>query len=378
MSRNLTFAELARLFHSVFAFRPQEKAFTFFVDLPSEKVNDNALWKDRRRIETEWFLQLQSGIDRLPFTALNYCAYENVGSNNGDLPHSMLLLEHISASGETKSDVERPLREILEESSIVVAMTELSATAPLKNLAREMSFRGATLPGFTRGMIPALGLDYEKVNARVMEFKDRLDRANEANITFSTNAGDWELTLDLRFTTAHASGGIIRETGTVANLPSGEAYIVPFEGNEREKSRTQGDLPVQFGNEIVVFHVLGNRVVEVSGEGRYAREQEVLLEQEPAYGNLAELGLGVLGEWGILPVGSTLLDEKLGPHIAFGRSDHFGGRVGPKSFSDPARVVHIDWVFTPELQPMVKVRSMWLTYPSGVRELILVDGKMIV
>jgi hypothetical protein len=376
--RNLTFAELTRLFNTVFALRPQERALTFFVDLPSDSLPDNRLWIDRRRIITEWFLQMQSGLARLPFTALNYCAYENVGSNNNDLPETVQLVEQSTAFGETVADVRRPLRSILDESSVVVAMTELSATAPLKNLARTMSLRGATLPGFTRAMIPALGLDYQKVHARVSELKERLDRATEAHLSFAAAGNAYELTLDLRFRTAHSSGGIISEDGTVANLPSGEAYIVPFEGDARGGSATAGDLPVQFGDEVVVFRVTGNRAVEARGNGTNARIQAELLKREPAYGNLAELGIGVLSEWGIHPVGSTLLDEKLGLHIAFGRSDHFGGKIGPAAFTDQANVVHIDWVYSPYIQPLVEPHSVRLFYPGSQSEEIIRNGGLVV
>ena len=55
-----------------------------------------------------------------------------------------------------------------------------------------------------------------------------------------------------------------------------------------------------------------------------------------------ELGLGVLAAFGVKPIGKVLLDEKLGLHIAFGRSEHFGGRVGPGNFSSPDAVIHID------------------------------------
>jgi hypothetical protein len=74
---------------------------------------------------------------------------------------------------------------------------------------------------------------------------------------------------------------------------------------------------------------------------------------EPAYGNLAELGLGVLDAFGVEPTGEVLLDEKLGLHIAFGRSDHFGGQVGAAQFSSPEAVVHIDRVYVPRMQPKI-------------------------
>ena len=81
---------------------------------------------------------------------------------------------------------------------------------------------------------------------------------------------------------------------------------------------------------------------------------------EPAYSNVAELGLGLLRGYGIQPVGSLLLDEKLGLHIAFGRSDHFGGQVGADDFTSPDRVVHIDRVYLRQTQPRVRVKRIEL------------------
>ena len=63
----------------------------------------------------------------------------------------------------------------------------------------------------------------------------------------------------------------------------------------------------------------------------------------------------MLGDFGLSPTGSILLDEKLGLHIAFGRSDHFGGTVGPEDFSGPDAVIHLDRVFIREGMPDVNV-----------------------
>ena len=97
---------------------------------------------------------------------------------------------------------------------------------------------------------------------------------------------------------------------------------------------------------------------------------------EPAYANLAELGLGVLGDFGLEPTGSILLDEKLGLHIAFGRSDHFGGIVGPADFSSAEAVIHLDRVYIPGTQPDVKVDEVRLEGPQGSRILIR-DGEFL-
>lgn len=171
----------------------------------------------------------------------------------------------------------------------------------------------------------------------------------------------------------------MREPGTVGNLPSGEAYIVPYEGErDGEASATAGELPVQFGAELVVYRVEGNRAVDVLTSGPRAAQERALLQAEPAYGNMAELGLGVLGEWGVEAVGSTLLDEKLGLHIAFGRSDHFGGVTGPATFRERERVVHIDRVYVPSTQPAVRVVEVAFGYPDGAREIIMRDGRYVV
>jgi hypothetical protein len=334
---------------------------------------------DRRRIAAEWYALLGQHVAELPFAAVNCCAYENVGTNNADLPQAITLIDSCTrTSGGTMPKIE-PLEGILRRSSVVLAVTELSATAPLKLLARRFSFRGATLPGFTRPMIPALGLDYEAVNARVMLFKTRLDRAERADLKLSAEGRRFESRFDLRYRPGHSSGGILREDGVVGNLPSGEAYIVPYEGEQPGiSSFTEGILPVQFKDEIVLFRLAGNKAVEVLSMGPQSEAQKKQLAEEPAYGNIAELGIGVLGEWGIEGVGSTLLDEKLGLHIAFGRSDHFGGTTSPASFRHPGNVVHIDWVYVPSVQPKIAVETLVLHYHDGTSEELMEAGRLIV
>ena len=161
------------------------------------------------------------------------------------------------------------------------------------------------------------------------------------------------------------SGGLLPNPGSAGNLPSGEAYIVPFEG-ETEPSLSAGELPVQFGPELVRYRIAGNKAVEVLTQGKASLNEAEHLAREPAYGNLAELGLGVLAAFGVKPVGKVLLDEKLGLHIAFGRSEHFGGQVGPDDFSSPDAVVHIDRVYVPETQPDVTVKSVDLIMADGL------------
>jgi len=376
---NLDFPHLYSLLGSVFGLSLSEKDCTIFIDLPNQSVKDNRGWMDRRRIAAEWFSLLQQNFNVLPFSAVNCCAYENVGINNGDLPNSVILVDRCTKGIPEIRSTEQTLSSVLAGSSVVLSLTEFSATAPLKILAREHKFRGATLPGFSRAMIPALGLDYVQVNERVMQIKTRLDAAEQAHIQLRTGDRTYLAVLDLRYRSGHASGGVLVDPGTVGNLPSGEAYIVPYEGeNPSVQSESKGKLPVQFGSEVVVFRFAENRVVEVLSHGDQSDVQRKKLADEPAYGNIAELGIGVLGEWGVEGVGSTLLDEKLGLHIAFGRSDHFGGVTSPASFRVPQNVIHIDWVYVPSVQRLITVDQVTFIYPGDREEVIIRSGRLVV
>jgi hypothetical protein len=375
----LTFDQLSALLDSVFSLQANEQRLAILVDLPDARVGDHEAWADRRRIAAEWFDLLQAGAHRLPFSSIAFCVYPNVGSNNNDLPETMTVAETADEYARLPAGRVVPLDELLGSSAVVLALTEMSATAPLKNLAKRHGFRGATLPGFLRAMIPVLALDFEKVHDRVVEFKERMDRAHGIAVDLEAHGTAFASFFDLRFRTGHASGGLMREPGMVGNLPSGEAYIVPYEGErDGEPSATAGELPVQFGDEIVVYRLENNRAVEVTSIGPRSEEERQRLAQEPAYGNMAEVGIGVLGEWGIQAVGSTLLDEKLGLHIAFGRSDHFGGITGPASFRDRGRVVHVDRVYVPSVQPGVRVAGVSFVYPDQVRETIIRHGAFVV
>lgn len=379
MIKNLTYIELASVLRSVFAPGEDEKDLTFLVDLPNSSMPDAFEWLDRRRLSVEWFSMLQAHAADWPFQAFNFAVYDNVGSNNAELPAIVEIADSRPARGQPLPPGKVALAELLGRSSVVLSPTQLSATAPLKLLARTYPFRGATLPNFQRSMIPALRLDYEAVDARVQVVKHRMDNALGADLILSTGETTYRLHIDLRHRNGHASGGLMRERGVVGNLPSGEAYIVPYEGErEGDQSTTAGELPVQFRDEVVVFRIVQNRAVEILTSGPESDKQRWKLKEEAAYGNIAELGVGVLGEWGISAVGSTLLDEKLGLHIAFGRSDHFGGATSPQAFKHAARVVHVDWVYVPSVQPKISVKNLTFEYKEKKFESIIIADEIVI
>ena len=376
MAERLTGPELVALVQRVFQPRPGEAALAILVDLPDAQVPDDAAWAERRALAQAWVAELRACRGDLGLDA-HLAVYPNVHTNNGDLPDRVWLHAGgpLPASQDLDPATALPFPDFYREHPILIALTRFSATAPLKLAAKVYPIRAATMPGFRPDMIPALRLDYAEVNRRVNLLKDLLDRAEGADFRFRTPEGPCALHLDLRHRTGHASGGLVTQPGTAGNLPSGEAYIVPYEGERPgDPSRTEGVMPVQFGDEVVRYRITGNRAVEVLSAGPASAAEAALLAREPAYGNLAELGLGVLAAFGVKPVGEVLLDEKLGLHLAFGRSDHFGGQVGPRDFSGPAAVVHIDRVYVPETQPRVEVEAVDLHLPDGASVALMREG----
>jgi leucyl aminopeptidase (aminopeptidase T) len=380
MSPGLDAAELLRLVETVFRPRADDRALAVLIDLPDEHLPDRPAWAARRAMAADWCRGLRAAGAGSKLERVDLVAYRNVRRNNAELPSHAAVLRDPDRLPQSFDDLRDPpvaFDELFARYRILIAPTELSATAPLKLAAKRFGFRAATMPGFGPAMVPALRIDYEEVARRCEALKARLDPADGARVELEAAGARHVLNLDLRHRTATASGGRLTEPGPAGNLPSGETYIVPYEGERPgDPSRSEGHLPLELAGELLVYRISRNRIVEVTGNGPRAAAERNEVAREPAYANVAELGLGVLAAFGVRPVGEMLLDEKLGLHVAFGRSDHFGGTVGPADFSAPERVVHIDRVYIPEVQPRVVVRAVDLTRGSATEALIR-DGAWV-
>jgi leucyl aminopeptidase (aminopeptidase T) len=378
---DLSDRELAELVRRVFQPTAEDRRLAVLVDLPDAAVPDRPAWRRRREMARGWADRLAAMAGELGVeTSLHL--YRNPRGNNADLPPTAWRHDGgplPATADELDPSAAEPMTELFDRHRLLIAVTEFSATAPLKIAARQHHFRAATMPGFGAAMLPALRLDYVEIDRRVRHLKDLLDRADGADLRFTVAGEELELHLDLRHRTAHASGGVLTEPGTAGNLPSGETYVVPYEGEVAgDPSRSRGFLPVELEGEVVVYRIEENRAVEVVSQGPAASREAEQIAAEPAYANLAELGLGVLADFGLRPIGEILLDEKLGLHIAFGRSDHFGGQVGAADFTSPEAVIHIDRVYLPETQPRVRVEGADLAMADGSRLPLMRDRRFVI
>lgn len=321
--------DVHQLLNDVFAPTADECA-AVVVDLPHGSLDDDENWHVRRDMAAEWRQALVDlGLEVLPLIS-----YRATGAHNGDLP-AVADLE----------GREVDLLETLSGVNLCVAMTEFSATAPLFRIAKEHpGFRAASMPGVLRRMEEtALAADYREVARKAAILEDLLQQADSATIAFSTGE---EVSLDLRFRTAEADNGQCRAGADhrIINLPSGESFIVPYEGErEGEPSLTRGRIPVAYGAEKVVFEIEENLIRRVSGDGEQARRMNAYFAEDPARANLAELGLGCNDR--AVVKGTVLEDEKAGLHWAYGRSEHLGGVTDPDAFRSPENVVHQDIVY---------------------------------
>lgn len=380
MEKQLDAKELKKLVQSVFSLTEGDHHLLFIVDVPDNRLPDTELWLTRRTLAEEWCRELSTIKKELHFETVRLLAYPNVHSNNADLPSWGVFMDSgmPQATTETISKMKDRVifNDILAEVQIVMAPTQLSTTAPLKLLAPQLDFRAATMPGFSPAMLPALRLDYAEVNRRVDLITTEVSVATAADIQFTVDSKDvYNVHFDLRHREGHASGGRFPRMGEAGNFPSGESYIVPYEGELNDASESQGTIPVQLGDEVVIYRIEKNKAVKIISTGPQSEKEKSKITEEPAYSNIAELGFGVLNDFGLSPVGVTLLDEKLGLHIAFGRSDHFGGNVGVKDFSSPEAVVHIDRIYIPETAPRIFVNRVELTYPDRSKKLLMKNGE---
>lgn len=356
---------LRRLLIDVFEPEPGERV-TVMTDLPHGSLADHPDWAERRLMAAEWQQAFAALGQERGFEVHPLLTYPATGAHNADLPSEGFLgQERVS------------LEEILSRTTLAVALTEFSPTAPLAlRAARQPDFRAATLPGVLRRMEQtALAADYRRIAARCRWIRERLEPAEEMEVLFATGHL-WRV--DLRYRRVEVDDGHLPRHKPpplrVINLPSGETYQVPYEGERPgEPSRTQGQIPVVAGEEVMVFQVEENCIVEVQGQGSAAEAYRALFEADPARRNIAEVAFGC-NEKAVV-TGNILEDEKAGFHWAFGRSDHLGGVVGVEAFRSPQTVLHQDIVYAPGSP--VGVAQVLLRMADGNTLEILRDGRLL-
>ncbi len=357
--------DLFKLLTDVFDPEPDELV-TVAVDLPRTPAQDTPAWRERRAMAVEWQRAFSALGRGRGFATNPILTYQATRANNAELP----------AQGEMGGK-KVALTDTLLASTLAVFLTEYSATAPLDGLARmDDDFRAASMPGVEKRMErTALAADYREVARHCRILDKALRGAESLEVTFSSGH---RCTFDLRFRAPEVDDGYLprnKSGDRVINLPSGETFIVPYEGERSGVvSLTAGTIPVRQGPELMTMHIEGNRIQRVEGNGEGARAMRAFFAADTARTNIAEVAFGC-NEWAEV-TGNVLEDEKAGFHWAYGRSDHLGGTVGVRSFIQPETVVHQDIVYA-KGSP-IQVAEAAAVRPDGSRARIIRNGSYVV
>lgn len=339
------------------------------VDRPVPGVPDNDAWRERRAMAASWREGLAGLGAKVGFATLPLVSFPTTGRSGADFP----------AEGES-AERTIALSSVLDESSLLLVMTEFSMTAALCDVCKRRPgaevFRAASMPGVQKWMEESsLSADYREVARRCRLLKSAFHGADHAEVVFSTGH---RCRFDLRHRVCEADDGYLHRDKNddipVINLPSGETFEVPYEGEiAGDPSRTEGELPVHEDGQTVVLRVQANRIVEVIGKGPVADRYRSFFAADPVRGNVAEVAFGCNDDARV--TGNVLEDEKAGFHWAYGRSDHLGGAVGLAKFRSPEHVVHQDIVYA-KGSP-IAVASAELVQASGHRIAVIRDGAYV-
>ena len=217
----------------------------------------------------------------------------------------------------------RPIAAAMAECDVYIAPTSrsLSHTAARKR-ATEGGVRGATMPGVTDDMLArVMAVDFDAMASRSQAIAVLLDEASTARVTCPRGT---DFTIDLTARVGIADDGDLTAPGAFGNLPCGEAFSAPKDGEGRVVAVSLA--PLGLSSEPATLTVQHGRIVDAQG-GLGPEYIELLRAHGELGTNLAELGIGT-NERATL-TGNVLEDEKiLGTvHVAFGASAGIGGTV---------------------------------------------------
>ena len=236
-----------------------------------------------------------------------------------------------------KSNGEEPppeVAELMTKVDVVLCPTSRSLThTDSRRAASARGVRVATLPGVTEEiMVRCMNADYHEIAARTFRLCDLLEKTSVVRVTAPAGT---DIVMPIKGRHAHASSGLFREKGQWGNLPTGEAYLAPLEGQSNGVVVVDGSMAgVGMMSSPLRIEVKDGYATEITG-GPEARKLIDLLEPHGKDARtVAEFGIGT-NDKAIL-TGVILEDEKvMGTiHIAFGDNKSMGGSVRVASHLD--------------------------------------------
>ncbi|MGM0900539.1 MAG: aminopeptidase [Bacillota bacterium] len=241
------------------------------------------------------------------------------------------VMEDRSKSGEEPP--EETAKEILKY-KLVFCLTKHSLTHTVaRKAANAKGISVITMPGITEDMFleGAMSADYGIVEKETLEMTDKLTKAIQVAIR---TGNEYVLSIPIEGRNGVPSTGVFRKEAASGNLPSGEAYIAPVEGQAEGKIEINGSIAgIGLVDEPIVLTVEKGRLISATGQ---IGEKLLSILGDGDGRLLGELGIGT--NYAARVTGAILEDEKAYNtiHVAFGSNHTFGGEIKTN--------VHIDCV----------------------------------
>ena len=242
---------------------------------------------------------------------------------------------------------------------IIVAMSNHSTShTNYRKLACVAGTRFASLPHFDPDMFnSSMDVDWNALAERTARLVTAVNRAEWVNVECPNGTA---MHICKRGRDAGGDDGLLTRPGSFGNLPAGEAYLAPLEGE------SHGVMVVEWGptrklEQPLTLTIADGRVLRIDGDDPLRSVLEARFAENGNCRNLAELGIGT-NDKASRPDNVLEAEKILGTiHLALGDNTGFGGVV--------AAPFHEDYVF---YQPTVT-----LIMADGAEEIILDNGKLM-
>jgi leucyl aminopeptidase (aminopeptidase T) len=242
--------------------------------------------------------------------------------------------------------------------AIIIALSNNSTShTNFRKLACHAGARFASLPHFDPEMFgTSMTVDWHALSTRTNRLVEGVNRAEWVYVECPNGT-----VMHICKKGRHAEGddGLLTADGAFGNLPAGEAYLAPLEGE------SHGTMVIEWGptaklQSPLTLTIADGKVVRIEGDDPLRQRLEAKFSENPNCRNLAELGIGT-NDKASRPDNVLEAEKILGTiHLALGDNTGFGGMV--------AAPFHEDYVF---YQP-----TLTLVMPDGSQEIIIDNGQL--
>lgn len=217
---------------------------------------------------------------------------------------------------------------------VVVCPTAKSLThTDARREAVKVGVRVGTMPGITVDIMSrCLNADFDKIVDLTNFIADRLVRVKTIRVV--TEKGT-DITMPVEGRKIIPSTGVLRNKGESGNMPSGEVYLAPIEGQSNGKVVIDGSMAgIGMISTPITVQVVDGFAEEITGGEEAQRLVAMLNKSGRDARAVAEFGIGT--NYKAILTGQILEDEKVFGtiHVAFGNNLTMGGTIAVNSHLD--------------------------------------------